>query len=91
LTTSDVDFISTIVEDRMPDIWENVNNHKASILEQIQEVKNVLEQLKVKIEQQQQKTSVPTKEGISMGETVQITTQGSVNFRITLYMLFMDE
>jgi hypothetical protein len=91
LTQDDVDLIATTVEDRLSDMWENVENHRASILEQIQEVKTALEQLKVKTEKQQQKTTTPVKEGIPMGETVQITTQGSVNFRITPDMLFMDE
>jgi hypothetical protein len=72
-------------------VWENIENHRASILEQIQEVKTALEQLKVKTEQQQQKTTAPVKEGIPMGETVQITDAGECKLRITPDMLFMDE
>jgi hypothetical protein len=83
LMTDDVELIATTVEDRLSEVWENAENHRASILEKIQEVKTVLEQLKVKTEQQQQKTTMPVKEGVPVGETVQITVQGSVNFRIT--------
>jgi hypothetical protein len=54
-------------------------------------VKTALEKLKVKPGQQKQNTIELTKEGVPVGETVQVTTQGSVNFRITLDMLFMDE
>jgi hypothetical protein len=41
--------------------------------------------------EQQQKTTTPAKEGALVGETVQITAQGSVNFWITPEMLFIDE
>jgi hypothetical protein len=50
LTEDDMELIAMTVEDRLSDVWENVENHQASILEQIQEVKIMLEQLKVKIE-----------------------------------------
>jgi len=69
-----VELIATAIEDQLSDAWENAENHKASILEQIQEVKTVLDQLKIKTEQQQQKTTMPGKEGVQVGETVQITT-----------------
>jgi hypothetical protein len=39
LTTDDVELIATTVEDRLSEVWENVENHRASILEKIQEVK----------------------------------------------------
>jgi hypothetical protein len=54
-------------------VWENEKNHKVSILDKIQEVKTVLEKLKVKTENQKQKTEMPVKEGVLMGEIVQIT------------------
>jgi hypothetical protein len=37
----------------LSELWENDENHRASIMEQIQEVKNVLEELKIKEEKQQ--------------------------------------
>jgi hypothetical protein len=43
LTQDDMDLIATKVEDWFSDVWENVENHRASILEQIQEVKTTLE------------------------------------------------
>ena len=70
LTQENVELIATIVEDWLLDVWENIENHWASISEKIQEVKTVLEQLKVKTEKQQQKTTTPVKEGIPMGETM---------------------
>jgi hypothetical protein len=91
LTKDKVELIATTVEDRLSEVWENAKNHIASILEQIQEVKIALEKLKVRMEKQQQKTTTLMKEGEPMGEIVHITTKGSVNFRITLDMLFMDE
>jgi hypothetical protein len=72
-------------------VWENVENHRASILEKIKEVKTALEQLRIRAEQKQHKTTVPTKEGEPVGEIVHITTQVSINFIITPEMLFMDE
>jgi hypothetical protein len=32
-TTDDVELIATIVEDRLSEVWENVKNHRDSILE----------------------------------------------------------
>jgi hypothetical protein len=43
LMTDDVDLIAMTMEDRLLEMWENVENHRDSILEKIQEVKNVLE------------------------------------------------
>jgi hypothetical protein len=51
----------------------------------------VLEQLRIKVEQQQKEKTMPVREGAPVGETVQITVQGSANFIITLDMLFIDE
>jgi hypothetical protein len=86
-----MELIAMTVEDRLSNMWENDENQRASILEQIQEVKTMLEQLKVRTKKQQQKTTTLVKEGVLMGETMKITAQGSVNFRITHDMLFMDE
>jgi hypothetical protein len=91
LTTDDVEMIAMTVEDRLSEVWENVENHRASILEQVQEVKTVLEQLRIKVEQQQKEKPMPVREGAPVGETVQITMQGSDNFIITPDMLFIDE
>jgi hypothetical protein len=35
LTTDDVEMIATTMEDRLSEVWENDENHWASILEQI--------------------------------------------------------
>jgi hypothetical protein len=64
LTTNDVDLIATKVEDRLSEVWENVENHRASIFKKIQEV--------IRKEQEQQNKKTPTKEGEPFGETVQI-------------------
>jgi hypothetical protein len=53
LTTDDVELIATTVEDRLSEVWENMENHRASILEQVQEVKTALEQLRIRAEQKQ--------------------------------------
>jgi hypothetical protein len=50
LTTDDVELIAMTVEDRLSEVWENVENHRASILEQVQEVKTTLEQLRIRAE-----------------------------------------
>jgi hypothetical protein len=70
LMTDDVEMIAMTVEDRFSKVWENTKNHRASILEKIQEVKTTLEQLRSREEHQQQKTTTLTKEGASIGETV---------------------
>jgi hypothetical protein len=86
----DVELIATKVEYRLSEMCENAKNHKASILEKIQELKTTLEKLKVGTKKQQQKTTMPAKEGAPVGETVQITAQGIVNFWITPEMMFID-
>jgi hypothetical protein len=73
LTTDDLDLIATTVEDRLSEVWENEENHRYSILEQVQEVKNALEQLRIKVEQQQKEKSTPVREGAPIRETVEIT------------------
>jgi len=35
LTTQNVALITMIVEDQLPEVWESVENHKDSILEQV--------------------------------------------------------
>jgi hypothetical protein len=91
LTTDDVELIATTVEDRLSEVWENVEKHRDSILEQVQEVKTALEQLRIRAEQPQKEKPTKTGEGMHVGETVQITAQGSANFIITPEMLFIDE
>jgi len=68
-----------------------VENHRALILEHAQEVKIVLEKLRIKVEQKQKDKLAPVREGAPVGEIVQIIVQGIVNFIITLDMLFIDE
>jgi hypothetical protein len=53
LTIDDVELISTTVEDRLSKVWENAENHRYSIMEQVQEVKTALEQLRIRTEQKQ--------------------------------------
>jgi hypothetical protein len=91
LTTDDVELIATTVEDRLSEVWENAENHRASILEKIQEVKTALEQLRIRAEKSSKDKPTKTKEGVHVGETMQITVQGSTNFIITPEMLFIDE
>jgi hypothetical protein len=52
---------------------------------------HALEQLRIKAEQQQKDKPMPVREGAPVGETIQITVQGSANFIITPDMLFIDE
>jgi hypothetical protein len=66
-------------------------NHRASILDQVQEVKTVLEQLKIRAEQQQKDKPVKAREGVPAQETMEIIVQGSANFILTPEMLFLDE
>jgi hypothetical protein len=63
LMADDVELIATKVEDRLSEVWENTKNHRASILEQIQEVKIVLEQLRIRVEQQQRRQQRQLKKG----------------------------
>jgi hypothetical protein len=91
LTTDDVELVATTVEDRLSEVWENAEKHRDSILEQVQEVKTVLEQFRIRAEQPSKDKPMQTGEGMHVGETMQITTQGSANFIITPEMLFIDE
>jgi hypothetical protein len=91
LPTNDVELIATTIEDRMLEGWENVEKHKASILEIIQEVKNALEQLRIREEHSSKEKPTKNKEGLHVGETMQIAAQGSTNLIINLDMLFIDE
>jgi hypothetical protein len=91
LTTDDVELVATTVEDRLLEVWENVEKHRASIMEKAQEVKTVLEQFWIRVEKPQKDKPTKTREGIPAGETVQITVQGGANFIITPEMLFIDE
>jgi len=50
LTTDYVERITKTVEDRLSEVWENTKNHRASILEQVHEVKFLLEQLRINSE-----------------------------------------
>jgi hypothetical protein len=50
LTTDDVEIVATTIEYRLSELWENVEKHRDSIFEQVQEVKTVLEQLKIRVE-----------------------------------------
>jgi hypothetical protein len=81
--SDDVELKATTFEDRLSKAWENVEKHMASIIEQVQEVKTALEQLKIGIEQQQKDTPGKAMEGMPTGETVQLIAQRSANFVIT--------
>jgi hypothetical protein len=91
LTTDDVELVATTVEDRLSEVWENVEKHRASIFEQVQEVKTMLEKLRIRAEQQQKDQAAQTMEGRPVEERVQLTAQGSTNFIITPEMLYIDE
>jgi hypothetical protein len=91
LTADDVELIAMTVEDRLSEVWENAENHRALILEQIQEVKTALEQLRIRGEKSSKDKPTKTKEEVLVGETVKITAQGSINFIITSEMLFIDK
>jgi hypothetical protein len=43
LTSDDVELVATIVEERLAKVWENAEKHRASIVDQVQEVKTALE------------------------------------------------
>jgi len=60
-------------------------------MEKVQEVKTVLDQLRIRVEQKQKEKPVPTREGAPTGETMHITMQGCVNFIITLRMFFINQ
>jgi gas vesicle protein len=40
LTADDVELIAATVKDQLSEVWANVENHRASIMEQIQEIEN---------------------------------------------------
>jgi hypothetical protein len=83
LIADDVELIATTVQDQLSEVWENVENHRDLILEKIQEVKTVLEQLRIRAEQSSEDKPTKTKEGVPIRETVKITVQRSTNFIIT--------
>jgi hypothetical protein len=91
LTTDDVELIDTIVKDRLSEVWENEKKHMDLILDQIQEVKTVLKQLRIRAEKSSKDKPTKTKEGVLVGETMKITMRGSTNFIVTPEMLFIDE
>jgi hypothetical protein len=91
LIAYDVELIITTVKYQLSKVWETVKNHRASILEKIQEVKTALEKLKIRAEKQQKDKPTQTRKGAHAEETVKMMAQGSVNFVITLEMLFFDE
>jgi hypothetical protein len=42
-----VELVATTIEERLVEVWENVEKHMASIAYQVQEVKTSLEQLRI--------------------------------------------
>jgi hypothetical protein len=71
LTPDDVELVVTTVEERLAEVWENVEKHRASIADQVQEVKTVLEQLRIGAAQAPKETPMQAKEGVPVPETVQ--------------------
>jgi len=51
LTADDIQLITTKVEHQLSEVWENPKKHRASIFEQIHEVKTALEHLRIKAKQ----------------------------------------
>jgi hypothetical protein len=87
----DVELVVTTVEERLAEVWENVEKHRASIIDQVQEVKTALEQLRIRASQEPKETPTQAKEAVPVPETVQFAAQPSANFIITLEMMFIDE
>jgi hypothetical protein len=76
LTTDDVELVAITVEHRLLEVWENAEKNQALIFEKKQEVKNALEQLRIRSEKKQNDQAAQTMEGRSV-EGVQLTTQTS--------------
>ena len=66
-----MDLVATIVEDRLDEVWENAEKHRASIFDQVQEVKTALEQLRIEVAQAPKETPTQAKEGVPVPETMQ--------------------
>jgi hypothetical protein len=66
-----VELLVTVVEERLVEVWENTEKHKASIADQVQEVKTVLENLRIEVAQAPKETPMQDKEGVSVPKIVQ--------------------
>ena len=91
LTPDNVELVVTTVEERLDDVWENVEKHMALIAYQVQEVKIVLEKLRIETVQEPKETPMQAKEGVPVLETMQFVAQTSTNFIIMPEMMFLDE
>jgi len=47
LTLDDVYLVATTIEERLAEVWENVEKQRASIADQVQDVKIALEKLRI--------------------------------------------
>jgi hypothetical protein len=65
-----VKLVVTIFEERLAEVWENVEKHRDSIVNQVQEVKTAMEQLRIGKKEAPKETPMQDKEGVSVLETV---------------------
>jgi hypothetical protein len=77
LTPNDVELVATIVEEILAEVWENVEKHKDLIVDQVQEVKIVLEQIRIGAVQEPKETPMHSKEGVPVPKTMQFVAQGA--------------
>jgi hypothetical protein len=91
LTLDNVELVVTTVKERLIEVWDNVEKQRASIGDQVQEVKTTLEQLRIRAMQVPKETSMQVKERVPMPETVKFVAQVSANFIIIPAMMFLDE
>jgi len=91
LTPDDVELVVTEVEEILVEVWDNVKKHKDAIADQVQEVKIVLDKLKIRVAHAPKETPMHAKEGVPVHEIVKFTVQGSANFIIIPVMMFLDE
>jgi hypothetical protein len=66
----DVELVVTIVEERLAEVWENAEKKMASIVDQVQEVKTALDQLRIKETHAPKETLKQVKEGVTMPKTI---------------------
>jgi hypothetical protein len=86
-----VELVVTIVEERLDEVWETAEKHRASIVDHVQEVKAALEKLWIGAARAPKETPTQAKEEVPVPETVQFAAQLSANFIITPEMMFIDE
>jgi hypothetical protein len=86
-----VELVAITVKETLFEVWENVEKNRDLIVDQLEEVRNTLEWIRIGVAQAQKETPMHAKEGVSVPKIVQFLVQESVNFIIMPTMMFLDE